>query len=222
MPFPGVPISNEAAHKNLPCARGGVTADLPRGGDGGLMVQFPCPNRSVCLHRRGRPPGRPGGTSKTQHMLWANSYPSRCGFVQWFFFASEMSSQGFPARGRRSGKDVSPRPSVSTGAPPFRKGGLGLPRAPAPRAKTERSARGPHPPQAVPLPRARGRLLAGDRKGRPYSGDGTQRSETSSVIRLAGDRRMPPSPCAGKASGGRPQGRRAPLRLQIEKPETKN
>ncbi len=45
---------------------------------------------------------------------------------------------------------------------------------------------------------------------------------TSSVIRLAGDRRMPPSPCAGKAFGGRPQGRRAPLRLQNKKLETKN
>ena len=39
------------------------------------MVQLPCSNRSVGLLRRGRPPGRPGGTSKTQHMLWANSYP---------------------------------------------------------------------------------------------------------------------------------------------------
>ena len=36
------------------------------------------------------------------------------------------------------------------------------------------------------------------------------------------DRRMPPSPCAGKAFGGRPQGRRAPLRLQNKKLETKN
>ena len=120
------------------------------------------------------------------------------------------------------------------------------------------------------LPRARGRLEAGVRKGvaRPYGGDGTRRwypmemqgptlrrgrdpssalppqddsaarcagrrghpeeretrdvpssahphavtTGTSSVIRLAGDRRMPPSPCAGKAFGGRPQGRSAPLR----------
>ena len=91
MPFPGVPISNEATRKNLPCARGGVTADLPRGGDGGLVVQFPCPNRSVCLHRRGRPPGRPGGTSKTQHMLWANSQPPRCESVKGFHACTNIA-----------------------------------------------------------------------------------------------------------------------------------
>ena len=55
------------------------------------MVQFPCPNRSVCLHRRGRPPRRPGGTSKTQHMLWANSQPPRCGSVKGFHACTNVA-----------------------------------------------------------------------------------------------------------------------------------
>ena len=40
--------------------------------------------------------------------------------------------------------------------------------------------------------------------GSPY-GKSSLRSGTSSVIRLAGDRRMPPSPCAGKALRGPPR-----------------
>ena len=161
------------------------------------------------------------------HMIWANPCQIRCGFVQWFFSQAQMSSQGFSARGRRSGKDVSPPPPQCEhwGTPPSGKGGSGC-RGRQPLRRRRNAAHGDlirHPPRGrsadATFP-VRGEGSWQATAGRPNGEDGTRRSETSSVIRLAGDRRMPPSPCAGKAFGGRPQGHRASLRLQNKK--TKN
>ena len=201
-----------------PLCKGRCPADLPRGGDGGVEALCPCPTRSLRPHHRGRPPGRPGGMAEEPHMIWANPCQIRCGFVQWFFSQAQMSSQGFSARGRRSGKDVSPpRPSVSTGAPPFRQGGLGLPRAPAPTAKTERGARRPHPSSAsreiggCHLPRARGRLLAGD------SRQPLRRRRNAALGDLI-HRKRSPFPVRGEGSWQATAGRPPPFAGEDERP----
>ena len=91
------------------------------------------------------------------------SFDSGCAFTQDDSAARCAGRRGCrPLQGDGDIIRPSVPPSTARRYATFRQGGLGLPRAPAPRAKTERSAQGPHPPQAVPLPRARGRLLAGD------------------------------------------------------------
>ena len=109
------------------------------------MVQLPRSNRSVCLHRRGRPPGRPGGTSKTQHMLWANSQPPRCESVKGFHACTNVALR-IPDSRRAARRKRHIRPSVpptqcSALRLPFRQRGLGLPRAAAPTAETGDGAR---------------------------------------------------------------------------------
>ena len=183
-------------------------------------------------------------------MLWANSQPPRCGSVKGFHACTNVAMRipdsrstakrkwHIPPVCRRALLGATPPSGVGTraaeGGRPYGEDGTrrSCPRAcPVPACAGARSFGSHHlrshdsgdliHRKRSPFP-VRGEGSWQATAGRPYGEDGTRRSETSSVIRLAGDRRMPPSPCAGKAFGGRPQGRRASLRLQNEKLETKN
>ena len=191
-------------------------------------MQFPCPNRSVCLHRRGRPLGRPGGMTEEPHMLWANPRHVRCGFAQGFFRKRKCRCEGrYPPEGGKAGKTYPPAPVCALGHPPLGKGGLPGCRGRQPLRRKDSARRSdpqgcPDPPlcwvqdpsSALP-PQDDSAARCAGRRGHPEERETRDvpssahphavTTGTSSVIRLAGDRRMPPSPCAGKAFGGRSQ-----------------
>ena len=186
------------------------------------MVQLPRSNRSVCLHRRGRPPGRPGGTSKTQHMLWANSQPPRCESVKGFHACTNVALR-IPDSRRAARRKRHIRPSVpptqcsalrtpfqaagaraAEGGSPY--GGDGRRRSSPPGCPDPTLRRGRDPSSALP-PQDDSAARCAGRRGHPEERETRDvpssahphavTTGTSSVIRLAGDRRMPPSPCAG-------------------------
>ena len=170
-------------------------------------------------------------------MLWANSYPSQCGSVKGFHACTNVALR-IPDSRRAARRKRHIRPSVppsnarryatfrhgaraAEGGSPY--GGDGTRRSSPPGCPDPTLRRGRDPSSALP-PQDDSAARCAGRRGHPEERETRDvpssahphavTTGTSSVIRLAGDRRMPPSPCAGKAFGGRPQGRRAPLRLQ--------